>query len=292
MRVVCAWCQAQGVPDRLGEAALLEDANETHGICLTHRLQMLREIHSRLDRFYVIVARNEPDYFTRVSEELVNDPRVQVLMDRRRGERRHRTEVHEPNLRRSERRSPAGYLDDIRYHPVVIMPPRGDVLALEADGAPESPSPVAGAVPDGTAAPPVLSTSDAGAARDTGDGRAEASNPRATPDAAGALHLVDVRRELRQQLDRWIEEGQDLAGRVIPRLVRDCDALWERAGAAEQEARRLRCEAEEARAEVTTLRAHRDQLRQERASLADALQRCVTQMGRLAGDVLGKLEVG
>ena len=36
MKIVCSWCR-QGKPELVGEKAPLDDARETHGICILHR---------------------------------------------------------------------------------------------------------------------------------------------------------------------------------------------------------------------------------------------------------------
>ncbi|MDP1767774.1 MAG: hypothetical protein Q8L74_03095 [Nitrospirota bacterium] len=37
MRIVCSWCRQEGVTSLVGEKAPLDDARETHGICVFHR---------------------------------------------------------------------------------------------------------------------------------------------------------------------------------------------------------------------------------------------------------------
>lgn len=36
MKIVCAWCEHEGLPSRLGEKAPFGDARETHGLCPKH----------------------------------------------------------------------------------------------------------------------------------------------------------------------------------------------------------------------------------------------------------------
>ncbi|HEX3203574.1 MAG TPA: hypothetical protein VHQ67_02405, partial [Nitrospiraceae bacterium] len=40
MKVVCSWCRKEGKSEFVGEKAPLDDARETHGICVTHRDQI------------------------------------------------------------------------------------------------------------------------------------------------------------------------------------------------------------------------------------------------------------
>ncbi len=37
MKIVCSWCRQEGRPELVGEKAPLDDARETHGICVVHR---------------------------------------------------------------------------------------------------------------------------------------------------------------------------------------------------------------------------------------------------------------
>jgi hypothetical protein len=37
MKIVCSWCRQEGVTSLVGEKAPLDDARETHGICVFHR---------------------------------------------------------------------------------------------------------------------------------------------------------------------------------------------------------------------------------------------------------------
>jgi hypothetical protein len=40
MKVVCSWCRKEGRAEFVGEKAPLDDARETHGICVPHRDQI------------------------------------------------------------------------------------------------------------------------------------------------------------------------------------------------------------------------------------------------------------
>jgi hypothetical protein len=40
MKVVCSWCRKEGKAELVGEKAPLDDARETHGICVLHREQI------------------------------------------------------------------------------------------------------------------------------------------------------------------------------------------------------------------------------------------------------------
>ena len=40
MKIVCSWCRKEGKAEFVGEKAPLDDARETHGICVLHRDQI------------------------------------------------------------------------------------------------------------------------------------------------------------------------------------------------------------------------------------------------------------
>jgi hypothetical protein len=44
MKLICAWCQQEGVPAFLCEVEPLDDPTETHGICARHRFEVLQEL--------------------------------------------------------------------------------------------------------------------------------------------------------------------------------------------------------------------------------------------------------
>jgi hypothetical protein len=40
MKIVCSWCRKEGKAEFVGEKAPLDDARETHGICVAHHAQV------------------------------------------------------------------------------------------------------------------------------------------------------------------------------------------------------------------------------------------------------------
>jgi hypothetical protein len=40
MKIVCSWCRKEGKAEFVGEKAPLDDARETHGICVAHCAQV------------------------------------------------------------------------------------------------------------------------------------------------------------------------------------------------------------------------------------------------------------
>ena len=55
-------------------------------------------------RYLIIVGHNESSLCAYLREAFSGDEKVQILVDRRQGDRRQRTEPHEPERRRTERR--------------------------------------------------------------------------------------------------------------------------------------------------------------------------------------------
>ena len=48
MKVVCSWCRKEGRAEFVGEKAPLDDARETHGICVLHRDQIRQHWHASI----------------------------------------------------------------------------------------------------------------------------------------------------------------------------------------------------------------------------------------------------
>jgi outer membrane murein-binding lipoprotein Lpp len=113
MSAVCLWCESEA----RGEV------REGPGLCLVHRFEaLITAADAPASRaFLIVVARNEAALFHRLSEWFLEDPRVRVIMDRRRGDRRQRAEPPDAERRQRERRETPPASDDIRLHPAVIL---------------------------------------------------------------------------------------------------------------------------------------------------------------------------
>lgn len=48
MKIVCSWCRHEGKAEFVGEKPPLDDARETHGICLFHRDEVHERWHASL----------------------------------------------------------------------------------------------------------------------------------------------------------------------------------------------------------------------------------------------------
>ncbi len=75
----------------------------------------------RLPRYLIIVAPNQPALYEYLTRNFAGDPKVQVMLDRRRGERRQKVQPREPERRWGERRQRRGVGQDLRYGSVVII---------------------------------------------------------------------------------------------------------------------------------------------------------------------------
>lgn len=116
-----------------------------------------------------------------------------------------------------------------------------------------------------------------------------------------SMSITDVGREVRQQVERWIEESQYLLGRVIPSVFDENQRLRDKAASTEQDCDRmreeiaaLRREINELHAELNQVRGQHDYLRAEQAAVADALTRAVhhmTQMMQPINEMVAKLHV-
>ena len=72
-------------------------------------------------RYLLIVARSQPDLWHYLNDNFAGDAKVEVILDRRGGERRQRIQPHEPERRRAERRRQPSLDSDLRYRFLVIV---------------------------------------------------------------------------------------------------------------------------------------------------------------------------
>lgn len=107
MRVICAWCQHEGRPGLLRVQEPLEDTSETHGICDRHQQAVFEGFPSRSfpeTRWLFIVPASDTARYEHLAGLLRGVAGATVIIDRRVGERRRRTESIDKNRRRYERR--------------------------------------------------------------------------------------------------------------------------------------------------------------------------------------------
>jgi chromosome segregation ATPase len=79
--------------------------------------------------YLFIVARNRPDILARVRERLRDDLRIEVIVDRRRGERRTGPVAQIPERRRADRRRPTRHWDDLSVYPTLVVQKRVESYA-------------------------------------------------------------------------------------------------------------------------------------------------------------------
>lgn len=71
-------------------------------------------------RYLFIVARKNPDILARVQDRLHGDHRIEVIADRRHGERRRVAAPHLPERRAAERRRPTNVWNDLTIYPTLV----------------------------------------------------------------------------------------------------------------------------------------------------------------------------
>jgi len=68
-----------------------------------------------------IVARDQPDLWHHLRRDFAEDEEVQVILDRRRDERRRSVRAHDPERRQAGRRRPPSIDTDLRYRSFLIL---------------------------------------------------------------------------------------------------------------------------------------------------------------------------
>jgi hypothetical protein len=251
VKAVCVRCRVEGRAEIIGERPPLDDPTEVPGICWTHKLELLKDrAGSGGEPFLVIVGRHDPTLYSSVSEQFLDDPGVRVVSDRRKAERRRQARLFWGERRRTDRRRIAEYWDDTRYHPVVVVAAGKTGESLWAADPPPAPS-----IPEET-----------------------------------SMEMTDAVTETRRQIDQWTRDSQDLFGRVIPGLLEQCATLARRAELAEGYSARLGREVEDLQSEMVKLRAEIDRLQRERGELTEVVERGLSDMTRLASDLLNRLK--
>jgi hypothetical protein len=132
MKVVCAWCVLEGQPGDLGEREPLDDPQQTHSICASHTTQVLEALPSRSfpnAALLIVVSRNDTPLYEHLKWSFARVPGVQVIVDRRVGDRRSRQgSIADERRRVATRRirqgrsSPLGMFTAVRFTPSGIGP--------------------------------------------------------------------------------------------------------------------------------------------------------------------------
>ena len=79
--------------------------------------------------YLFIVARDRPDILARVRERLREDGRIEVIVDRRYGQRRQGDVAQIPERRRDDRRRPTRHWDDLSVYPTLVVQKRVESYA-------------------------------------------------------------------------------------------------------------------------------------------------------------------
>lgn len=99
--------------------------------------------------------------------------------------------------------------------------------------------------------------------------------------------------ETRQRVERWMEEGQYLLGRIIPGILEKHDAMRARADAAEQTSERLRLETTQLQEQLNALIHENQTLRKEQAEIREVFGKVreqMTQMLQPISDIVQRLQ--
>jgi hypothetical protein len=151
--------------------------------------------------YVVIAARNHTDLYSYLRRQFAGDDNVQVLLDRRFDGRRRRQEVHRPDRRRADRRSPRGREDELYGHGFFVI---RQFSALQWR-------------------PPWWGS--------------EASEQATGLDQQQRIEATKTIHS-RERVAGWIAEGQRLLA-LVPKLLREHEHLAARAEAAERKCERL-----------------------------------------------------
>jgi len=133
VRAICAWCQAEGSPADLGEREPLEDPVETHGLCQRHLTQLLGAARSRPSagpRLLIVVKRSDQGLSEYLTRAMVGVEGVQVMVDRRHGERRREVRSTPGERRQADRRQSRGVVYSMGCAFVRFPPAYGAASAL------------------------------------------------------------------------------------------------------------------------------------------------------------------
>ena len=184
-------------------------------------------------RYSIIAARNRSEFYGYLRRQFSPDDQVQVFLDRRREERRHRQEARELERRRGERRNRLAKDDWLQYYGLLIVRQLPEVERRPSGLRPGMPEDSVGV-----------------------DNQARAE---------GSKEI-----ESRERAIEWVTEGQRLFN-LLPRLFQEHSHLTARAEAAERRNERLEQEIRSLRGENEYFRKERRQIVESLKTLARQL---------------------
>lgn len=118
MRVVCAWCQREGRTGFLGFREPLRDTGVTHGICPEHYESVLATLPApslRGIEMLIVVRRGEEGLYRHLEAAFKGVRGVQVIVERRRQDRRDESRPVAPERRLGPRRARKGRASVLGY---------------------------------------------------------------------------------------------------------------------------------------------------------------------------------
>jgi hypothetical protein len=118
MKIICAWCERDGLPALLGEREPLEDSSITHGICPQHLSQLLSTLSSASFpgvELLVVVRPSDRALFEHLLWATSGVPDIRAIIERRQGERRQRAETAVNERRGRQRRLISGQVSAMGY---------------------------------------------------------------------------------------------------------------------------------------------------------------------------------
>lgn len=118
MKAYCAWCRQEGRDGDLGEREPLDDLRETHGICDRHQQELLATLPSNSFpglELLVIIALKEAALYDYLRSRLIGVKGVQVMVERRRNDRRRQGRAVSDDRRKQDRRVRRGQTSALGY---------------------------------------------------------------------------------------------------------------------------------------------------------------------------------
>jgi hypothetical protein len=118
VKAYCAWCRQEGRDGDLGEREPLDDLRETHGICDRHQQELLATLPSNSFpglELLVIIALKEAALYDYMRSRLSGVKGVQVMVERRRNDRRRQGRAVSDDRRKRDRRVRRGQTSALGY---------------------------------------------------------------------------------------------------------------------------------------------------------------------------------
>ncbi len=118
VKAYCAWCRQEGRTGDLGEREPYSDPRETHGVCDRHQQELLATLPSLSFpgiQLLLIVGAKEGALYEFLRARLASVKGVQVLIERRRAERRQEHGDVPGERRKRDRRVRRGQTSALGY---------------------------------------------------------------------------------------------------------------------------------------------------------------------------------